>query len=220
MIPNKTLVVGVTGNSGSGKGSLGRILQGEGAFLADCDCLAHEAIAQGAPAYYETIELFGEGILDGGAIDRKKLGGIVFRDPGKKKALEKAVHRRVIEAALLLTEDAAGRGARLAVWDAPLLIEAEMHKMCDFVAVVTASFDKKIERICIRDNISREAAILRLKSQPAQESLIEWAVRDLGRDRVFEVKNDLDEANLEGEAMRLLEILSQRFALKLKPNAK
>ena len=70
----------------------------------------------GTEAYSETVKLFGKRILSSdGRIDRKALGGIVFRDPEKRAALEGIVHPEVFRREAEITEEITGK-SRARLW--------------------------------------------------------------------------------------------------------
>ena len=74
-------ILGLTGGIGTGKSTVTRILASLGATTIDADAIVHELQAPGQPMLAELAAAFGEGVLDvGGALDRKALGAIVFRD--------------------------------------------------------------------------------------------------------------------------------------------
>ncbi len=74
-------VIGLTGNIGTGKTVVRRMLEHLGAYTIDADALSHRAIAKGAPGYQPVLDHFGKWILDAeGEINRGKLGNLVFRD--------------------------------------------------------------------------------------------------------------------------------------------
>ena len=87
-VPGK-FIIGLTGNIGTGKTVVRRMLEHLGAYTIDADALSHRAMAKGAPGYQPVLEIFGKWILDGdGEINRKKLGDLVFRDPAAMEQLE------------------------------------------------------------------------------------------------------------------------------------
>ncbi|MEY3434123.1 MAG: hypothetical protein RL057_503, partial [Actinomycetota bacterium] len=93
------LKVAVTGGIGSGKSSVGEILQELGAVIIDSDELARTVIERGSPGYDQVLAAFGDEILTAGEIDRAKLAGLVFTEPELLKKLEGIVHPLVREAA-------------------------------------------------------------------------------------------------------------------------
>ena len=205
MTPNKP-VIGVTGNSGAGKGAVCGILSRMGGFCVDADKLSHQVMEQGGPAYTEITDMFGPGVLaPDKSIDRRALGDIVFRDPGKRRELERIVHAEVAAECRLLTEMARGMAEYgFIVWDAPLLAEAGMHKQCVLVLLVTAPYAVKLARIQARDGITEERAKLRLSNQPPETGLYQRLAGDLGKGRVAIIENNGDYCDLTAKTISAL----------------
>src|SRR5439155_3840450 len=114
--------VGLTGGIGAGKSEVSRLLASYGAVIVDADKIAREVVEPGTPGLAAVVEEFGDGVLaPDGTLDRPKLGGIVFADPDKLKALNAIVHPLVgVRSAEL--EASAGPDA-VVVHDVPLLAE-------------------------------------------------------------------------------------------------
>jgi dephospho-CoA kinase len=158
----KPLVVGVVGGIGSGKSQVTRLLAEAGAQVISGDALGHEALRQ-PDIKEQVVRRWGAGLLDeSGAIERKKLGGIVFADPTELRALEEMVHpwikrriREEIEAArgagILPAGGAAGKmpapQAPLIVLDAAIMLEAGWGDVCDVIVFVDVPRDIRLERI-------------------------------------------------------------------------
>ncbi|MER3514964.1 MAG: dephospho-CoA kinase, partial [Chloroflexota bacterium] len=82
-------VIGLTGNIGTGKSTVTRMLADLGATVIDADALAHEVIAPGTPGWHQVVDAFGpEVVAADGAIDRARLAAIVFSDPAALARLE------------------------------------------------------------------------------------------------------------------------------------
>ncbi|MDR2650054.1 MAG: dephospho-CoA kinase [Clostridiales bacterium] len=192
-------IIGVTGNSGSGKGTVCGFLRRMGGFCLDADLLAHEVVERGQPAYIEISNMFGESVLaPDGSIDRVELGRVVFRDTVKRKALERIVHARVKSQFERLSAEAQNDYPFI-VWDAPLLVEAGMHKRCVLVLLVTAPFEAKLSRIMSRDGITEERARLRLSSQPPEIWLYKKLIADIGEINVKIIENTGGAGDLENK---------------------
>src|SRR5437764_597477 len=89
-------IIGLTGNIACGKSQVAGILRELGAELIDADRVAHELLEPGTPEYGRIVERFGrEILLPDGAIDRRKLGGVVFADPVALRDLEQILHPAV-----------------------------------------------------------------------------------------------------------------------------
>src|SRR5437879_11677723 len=90
------LTIGLTGGIGSGKSTVTKILAELGAPIIDADKVGHAIYEPDGPAYADMIAAFGEAILaPDRAIDRKKLGPIVFAEPGALKRLNSIVHPKM-----------------------------------------------------------------------------------------------------------------------------
>ena len=93
------IVIGLTGNIGTGKSVVRRMLEHLGAFGIDADALSHRVIAKNAPGYNQVIKQFGHWIVGAdGEIDRRKFGRVVFSDPQAMEILEGIVHPLVNQA--------------------------------------------------------------------------------------------------------------------------
>jgi len=164
------MIIGITGISGSGKTEVTRILASLGGFTVETDPLAHALMKKGQAAYSEIVATFGTGILrEDGEIFRPALGLLVFDDRGNMSQLEAILHPKVSAATMDMIANA--ENYPFAVIDAPLLIEAGMHKLCDSCWLVTASHETRLARIIARDNITPEAATKRLAARIGDEAL-------------------------------------------------
>lgn len=162
-------VIGLTGNSGTGKSSVAKIMSKYGALILDCDKIAHENMAVDGCAYDEIVKHFGSQILDSkGNIDRKTLGAIVFNDENELKTLNKISHSKISQR---VKEEIKKADCKCVVIDAPLLIEAGLDSIADKVWVVTADLDVRIARIMDRDGISRQEVLSRFSKQTPADVL-------------------------------------------------
>ena len=158
------MIVGITGNYCSGKDSASRLFAEQGFAIVDVDKIGYLALEQKRE---ELLRHFGEGVLSGGGIDRKKLGAIVFADGERKRELEHIVHPWMIGRVKSMVR---GRGDM--VINAALLVEMCLFVLCDYVLGIDVSEETAIERGVARDSLSRGEARARLRSQiPLKEKL-------------------------------------------------
>ena len=174
-------VIGLTGGIGTGKSEVSRLLSELGAKIIEADKVAHEAYEPGTPGWREVVEAFGEGVLDAdGRIDRKRLGGIVFDDEQARERLNGIIHpivRRLLEERIAELER---QGARVAVIEVPLLVEAikqqsRWTQMLDEIWVVTAPEDQAVARVRARSGLDEKAIRARIGSQAMERERIEFA---------------------------------------------
>ncbi len=156
------IVLGLTGGSGCGKSVAADYLKSRGAFVIDADKIARKIMNPGEAAYRQVVACFKDITLPGGAIDRKKLGALVFSDEKELKKLNTITHSviiREIETALAETDEP------FVVIDAPLLFECGLERLCTASLSILASTKDRIRRIAARDGISEEIAVNRIHSQ-------------------------------------------------------
>lgn len=161
-------LLGLTGGIACGKSTISAFLGEMGCPVIDADICAREVVEPGTVGLAAVAAAFGPGILrEDGALDRKRLGGIVFSDEEKLEVLNGIMQpliRRDIEARIAGLQD-----SPLVVLDAPLLIEQHYEKMCDFVMVVETSEKIQLSRLVERDGLSPTEARRRIASQLTQE---------------------------------------------------
>ena len=171
------LVAGLTGSIATGKSTVSGILKELGAFIVDADRAAHEVVLPGTKAFNEIVRIFGKQILQkSGEIDRERLGSIIFNDSAMRSILEEVVHPEVMrsmdEQICSIKSDFPDA---VVILDVPLLIETGMHKGVSEVIVVYCPEDMQIKRLMIRDNISREEALAKVRAQISIEEKRRYA---------------------------------------------
>ena len=161
------LRVGLTGGIATGKSTVARIFATLGATILDADEIAHRLVEKGAPAYDPVARAFGEEILArDGAIDRSRLGRIIFSDPDKRAVLESILHPLIRKEEANLVELLADTGqGRIAVSNAALLIETGFYRDYHRVVVVHCAPDVQLDRILKRDALTEEEARARISAQ-------------------------------------------------------
>src|SRR5712671_3327065 len=119
------LRVALTGGIATGKSYVLEQFRKHGIPCLDADLLAHGVESAGTEATQAIAARFGDVLTADGAVDRRKLGPIVFADPSARKELEAIVHPAVYRAiaAALRAFELLG-GYPLAVVDVPLLYES------------------------------------------------------------------------------------------------
>jgi len=162
-------IIGITGNIGSGKSSVARLLEEKGAVVIDADKVGHEIYAPGTEGWQVLVDNFGAGIVsDTGAIDRKKLSGIVFDNPEAVARLNRILHPLIRKEIEKRIDSLRQKGAKVVVIEATLLIEAGWRDMVDELWLVTAPVEISIARLKSR-GLSEAEALARLAAQPPPE---------------------------------------------------
>ncbi len=158
------IVIGLTGGIGTGKSTVAVMLEKLGAAVVDADALGHRVIAS-PDTVKALVAAFGRGILDGaGAVDRERLGKIVFGDPAKLETLNNLTHPRINDLAKQEIDALRAEG-RVVVVDAPLLVEAGWAARCDEVWVTVAPRATVLRRVRARTGLTDSAVRARIKMQ-------------------------------------------------------
>lgn len=157
-------IIGLTGGSGTGKGTFAALLREKGAGWVDADAVYRTLCAENREMLAALDAAFG-GVLDqNGALDRPKLASIVFADPEKLKKLN-AITLPYIRAASLEAMRAQG-DCPFVLYDAPTLFEVGADDLCERIIGVLADTEVRVQRIMARDGLDETAARARIGAQP------------------------------------------------------
>ncbi len=162
-------VAGLTGGIAAGKSTVAAMFRELGCPLMDADQLSRD-IMEDPRVLAQVVDAFGEGVLgDGGLLDRKALGSIVFSDAVARRQLEAITHPAIATAARRGFEDLRQQGHSLVMYEAALLVETGRHGEMDLLLVVVADEETRIQRLMRRSELDREEAVARLRAQLPQE---------------------------------------------------
>ena len=187
-------VIGLTGGSGSGKSVAAAIFAELGAFIIDADKISHDITDSDPKVLAKIKEEFSEKVFENGKLSRKALGRVVFGDKNALEKLNRIVHPVIAEKTKELVKSS---GSRLVIIDAPLLFAVkEIVELCTETVAVCAPEEMRINRIMIRDGLTREEARMRIRSQMPQQELAEKAD--------FVIENDGDIEKLRSDIVGYL----------------
>lgn len=170
-MPNlKPFVIGLTGGIGSGKSAVADRFALLGAAIVDTDEIAHGLTRPGGAAIAQIRAMFGEGsIAPDGAMDRKKVRGIVFADPAARKRLESVLHPMIRAESERRIAASAGV-APYAVHVVPLLVESPDHRTrVSRVLVVDCDEGVQVKRVEQRSGLD-EAEVRRIVAAQASRA--------------------------------------------------
>jgi dephospho-CoA kinase len=151
--PRKFLLVGLTGGIATGKSTVSALLRQLGCEIIDADLLAREVVEPGQPALAQIVTEFGRDVVTAaGALDRKKLGAIVFANPERRRRLEAITHPAIRDRFQARLDELAERGfVGLVVFDAAVMIESGNYKNMDRLVVVVTDEPTQLARLHGRD---------------------------------------------------------------------
>ena len=175
-------LVGLTGGIASGKSTVARFFAELGAPLVDADQLAREVVAPGT-AGLEAIARRWPDTVQGGVLDRSKLGAYVFADPAQRAELNAITHPLIAAEAMKRTAALGERGEPAAIYEAALIVENGLDRGVDGLIVVSVPPAVQLRRLVERDGLSEADAQRRLAAQaPLEEKLRKatWIVDNSG----------------------------------------
>jgi dephospho-CoA kinase len=165
------IVIGLTGNIGTGKSTVRTILEELGATTIDADKLGHEILYKSTIIYNKLVKEFGRDILDkDNKIDRKKLGDIAFSSKDAQSRLNRIMHATIDREVRKRIARYRKRGDKVVILEAALLVEAKMNPPTDLIWITVAPRDVILRRLKSRQGINEEEILARLEKQmPAEE---------------------------------------------------
>ena len=182
------MIIGIIGGTGCGKTTALAAIKKLGGKVLDCDAIYHRLLETDAEMR-SAIESAFPGVVENGALNRKKLGARVFGDPDALQTLNAITHTRVTQVILKELEEK----CELTAIDAIALYESGLAALCDVTVAITAPEDVRIQRIMARDNISYDYAKSRIDAQIPQEEFI--------RRCDYALHNDTDESTFHNKCL-------------------
>ncbi|NLO44239.1 MAG: dephospho-CoA kinase [Candidatus Cloacimonetes bacterium] len=194
----KVVRIVITGNIGSGKSQFCQYLEELGESIVYADEIAREAFQEQSAIW---IERWGRGILTNDIVDRKKVAEIVFKDSQELDFLNANTHPQTLARFEQISQNSS---SDYVLFEVPLVFEAKITHLFDYIVLVTADRDLVLKRLALRNPDELENMKLRLDSQMADTIMID------NSDLVI-FNNDTKEA-LKAEAQRFLKLLPSLIA--------
>ena len=195
-----SILIGLTGNIGSGKSLAASYFKELGTYIIDADLISRQLVVPHQPAWEEIVDKFGNEYLNPDkTLNRSKLAAEVFQSDKKRHALEVILHHRVIaEEKKIYSDHQKIDPEAIVIIDSALLIESQNYKNVAKVIIVQSTQELQIQRVMNRDGESRASVKNRLKSQMSLEQKLNYAdyvldntsVRDILKSQVHRVYNE------------------------------
>ena len=148
--------IGLTGGIASGKSQVARIISQNGIPVIDLDVVGNHILERDV-GIHKALAKWGD-VFTNGKPDRQKLRRLVFSQPEKRKQLEALLHPKIRNRFEADAKDAAAKGHKVIVCEAPLLIEGGYYKSMDELVVVISDRETRISRVMDRDQVSEKLA--------------------------------------------------------------
>lgn len=190
--------IGITGGIGSGKSVVSRLLgiMGIPVYISDIEA---KRITQTDPVIRRGLcDLVGQDVFQGGGLNRPLLASYMFGHPDRVQKVNELIHPQVKED--FRQWDARLESEQLVGMESAILVEAGFKNEVDFLVMVYAPLEVRVERAVKRDCSSRELVMKRIEAQMSDE------VKRNHAD--FVIVND-DETPLIPQVLELISLLSK-----------
>lgn len=183
----RAIRLGLTGGIGSGKSTVSQILAQGGAAIIDADAISRSLTAAGGLAMPDIAAEFGSQAVNAqSALNRDYMRQLIFQDPSARQRLEAIIHPLVGQLTQQQAQQAQAAGAKLLVFDVPLLVESgRWRQQLDYVLVIDCKESTQIARVMARSGLSCEAAqaIIAAQATRAQRrAAADWVICNDGLD--------------------------------------
>ena len=176
-------LIGLTGGAGSGKSTVAAMFRDLGAAIVDADEATHAVYAPGTDGFEAVVKEFGGEYVRDGAIDRAKLGALVFEHADALRRLNAIVHPRVRQWMADKTAHAVEDGAEVVIQDVPLLFENGLQGLYSSTVLVYARPQTQLQRLVEQRGLTPDRALKMLAAQmPIEEkrSLADFVIDNDG----------------------------------------
>ena len=167
---SKTVIVGITGQTGAGKSTLAKILSKSDIPIIDADIEAKEVLKKDKSLIPLLKQEFGSDITNSnGILDRKLLASRAFASDENTKKLNNIMLPSIISDIKNKIELFRKSKENIIAIDAPLLFESGLDEVCNIIISVTAGYATRLDRIIKRDNITIDLAKKRINAQKSEK---------------------------------------------------
>lgn len=170
-----TVLIGITGSIGAGKSVVSDLFEAAGIPVLRADDVARELMNSDEQLVAELVERFGDEVFRDGELNRPYLAEKVFADRELLEELNLMVHPRTIARQGVLAAELFAAGNRIVACEAALIYETDGENRFDYIVVVDAREELRLERAARRDNSDLERVRQRDAMQMPAEQKVERA---------------------------------------------
>ena len=164
------LKIGLTGGIGSGKTTVAHIFEVIGIPVYYADDAAKKLMNEDESLQQQIIQHFGARSYIDGKLNRSYLAEAVFSDSLKTKLINSIIHPATIADAENWMHK---QYTAYAIKEAALIFEANAEKNLDLVIGVSSTYELRLQRVMLRDGITKEAVEKRMQHQMDENKKME-----------------------------------------------
>lgn len=168
-------ILGITGGIGCGKSTFANFFRELGVKVLDADQISHVVTEKDGSALPKLRTVLPESCFDeDGNLYRKKVADLVFQNKNLLDKMSLLIHEEVINEILKEVDGTKKTGNQLLVLDVPLPVKHGFLDIADYVLVIWAKNDVRIERLAAR-GLSKMDAKQRIACQMTEEEYAKLA---------------------------------------------
>lgn len=200
------LLVGITGNFGSGKSTVSKIIEREGFPVIYSDSLAKQLMVENPSIRQKIIEKFGgDAYLPDGSVNSKWLAEVVFQGTAEAERnlaqLNAIVHPYVLDETEKIINQLIEKGHKLIFFESALIFEAGIENLFDYIILVYTDKERLVERLTSQGKYTAEEIELRLTKQMSADEKRKYAD--------FTIVNNGTKEELERNIKFILEMIKE-----------
>ena len=180
------MVIGVTGNTGTGKTVICKLFKEWGAHLISCDEVGWDVLKE--PHIIKQIKENFKEVIEDGKVNREELGTIVFDSKDKLKTFNEIAHPELLKR---LKKSIESSSEKIIVVDGALIFEWRIENWFDYIILLTSLLEDKKKRLKAK-GLSEEIIMGRLNSQGDSDKFVRFSD--------FIIENDGDLESLKNNA--------------------
>ena len=182
--------IGLTGGIGCGKSYVARLLEKRGIPVYDSDSEAKRLSDSSVDIRNRLIALTVIGNLYAdGMLNRKLLAEYLFESKENARAVENIIHP-VVKVDFI--NWAANQTASISAIESAILFESGFTDVVDYIVVVDAPMELRIDRCVNRDSTTKERVLERIAAQMSQEEKCALADFVIFNDNVSDLEQQID----------------------------
>ena len=160
------IVVGLTGGIATGKTTITNFLKRNNFAVHDSDAVVKIIYSKPSKAFIKHLRGIGlEKTVRGKTINKTAIREEIFINQNKKKELEKYIHKEVKKSRDKFLTKHKKKKTKIAILDIPLLFEAKLRHICDYVILLYLPKKIKIRRALLRKGMKKDILLKIIENQ-------------------------------------------------------
>ncbi|HPN38621.1 MAG TPA: dephospho-CoA kinase [Melioribacteraceae bacterium] len=170
----KKIKIGITGGIGSGKSIFCKIAESKGYPVIVADEVAKKLLGENEEIKKQIVEAFGSEAYINDEPNKKFLADNVFSKPDKLVQINSIIHPKTLQIIEELMNEYL-KTNNLVFVESAIIVEIGIEEMFDYIVLITAEDQKRIERVQKRSSLTSEEIQKRIDSQLKDESKKQFA---------------------------------------------